>query len=58
MTGAAAATTAAEGVKHTLRMYRQLLGLAKRLPGEQRTQALAQIREGFRSNAQEDQSEK
>ena len=43
---------------NALKVYKQLLGLARRLPLEKQTAALAQIREGFRQNAGETDSER
>lgn len=44
---------------NTLRVYRRLLGLARQMqPAEQRQKALAQIREGFRQHAREQDGER
>lgn len=47
------------GGGNTLRVYRRLLGLARRMqPAERRADALKQIREGFRQHAQERDEER
>lgn len=44
------AAPAATASKNAIRLYRQLLGQARRLPQDKRVEALKQIREGFREN--------
>ncbi len=55
----AAAAAGNGGGGNTLRVYRRLLGLARRMqPAERRAEALRQIRAGFRQHAQEGDEER